>query len=138
MNTISNNSIAEVNSVELNGKGHGSNIDGKNVQNDASDAGKVNGNNNDNINVSEQTVKETEKADMSSKQMEMVAQQLQEFVGKMNKGLEFSVHQDSGRDVIKVIDKNNGDLIKQYPTEEVLDLVTKLSDATGSLVNEEV
>lgn len=134
MNTISNNSIAEVNSVELSGKGHGSNIEGKKAQNDVSDAGKVN----DSVNVSDQAATETEKVDMSSKQLEMVAQQLQDFVGKMNKGLEFSVHQDSGRDVIKVIDKNNGDLIKQYPTEEVLDLVTKLSDATGSLINEEV
>jgi flagellar protein FlaG len=70
--------------------------------------------------------------------MEKVAQQLQVFVGEMNKGLEFSVHQDSGRDVIKVIDKNSGDLIKQYPTEEVLDLVSKLSDAAGSFINEEV
>ena len=67
-----------------------------------------------------------------------MAQKLQEYVGKMNKGLEFLVDQDSGRDVIKVIDKTNGDLIKQYPSEEVLDLVTKLSEATGSLFNEQV
>ena len=132
MNTISNNSVAEVSSVELSGKGQVSNVEGKKVQNDVSHVKSVN------ESIKEQAVKETEKVDISSKQMEMVAQQLQEFVGKMNKGLEFSVHQDSGRDVIKVIDKSNGDLIKQYPTEEVLDLVTKLSDATGSFINEEV
>ncbi len=72
---------------------------------------------------------------MTSEQLEKVAQKLQDFVGEMNKGLEFSVDKDSGRDVIKVIDKNSGDLIKQYPTEEVLDLVAKLSEATGNFIN---
>jgi flagellar protein FlaG len=67
-----------------------------------------------------------------------VAQQLQDFVGGMNKGLEFLVDKDSGRDVIKVIDKKSGDLIKQYPSEEVLSLVSKLSDAAGALVNEKI
>ena len=75
------------------------------------------------------------KALMSTVQLEKVAQNLQDFVGEMNKGLEFSVDKASGRDVIKVIDKNSGDLIKQYPTEEVLDLVSKLSEATGNFIN---
>jgi len=75
---------------------------------------------------------------LTSEQLEKVAQQLQDFVGGMNKGLEFLVDKDSGRDVIKVIDKKSGDLIKQYPSEEVLSLVSKLSDAAGALVNEKI
>lgn len=84
--------------------------------------------------------KSTEKppTEMTSNQLEMVAQQLQDFVGGMNKGLEFSVDKDSGRDVVKVIDKSSGDLIKQYPSEELLSVVSKLSDATGALINEKV
>ena len=80
-------------------------------------------------------IKQQDKVLITSEQLEQVAQKLQDFVGEMNKGLEFSVDKDSGRDVIKVIDKNSGDLIKQYPTEEVLDLVAKLSEATGNLIN---
>lgn len=75
---------------------------------------------------------------LSSGQLEKVAQQLQDFVGEMNKGLEFLVDKDSGRDVIKVIDKTSGDLIKQYPSEEVLSLVSKLSEAAGSFINEKI
>jgi len=78
------------------------------------------------------------KADISSTQLEKVAQQLQDFVGDMNKGLEFLVDKDSGRDVIKVVDKSSGDLIKQYPSEEVLSLVAKLSEATGNFINTDV
>ncbi|MDP2559860.1 flagellar protein FlaG [Psychrobium sp. 1_MG-2023] len=68
-------------------------------------------------------------------QLEAMAQKLQDFVGSLNRGLEFSVDEDSGRDVIKVIDKNSGETVRQYPSEEVLDLVASLSDAAGTFVN---
>jgi flagellar protein FlaG len=46
--------------------------------------------------------------ELDREQLETMAQRLQEFVGSLNRGLEFSVHEDSGRDVIKVIDKKLG------------------------------
>lgn len=79
-----------------------------------------------------------EKQPLTSEQLEKVAQQLQEFVGEMNRGLEFTVDKDSGRDVIKIIDKASGDLIKQYPSEEVLTLVAKLSDMVGGFIDAKV
>ncbi len=80
----------------------------------------------------------TNQAALTPQQLEKVAQQLQDFVGEMNRGLEFSVDKDSGRDVIKVIDKSSGDLVKQYPSEEVLTLVAKLSDMVGGFVDAKV
>jgi len=73
--------------------------------------------------------------ELQREQLETMAQKLQDFVGSLNTGLEFSVHEDSGRDVIKVIDKSSGDTVRQYPSEEVLDLVASLSDAAGTFVN---
>jgi len=75
---------------------------------------------------------------LSVDELTKVAQQLQDFVSGMNKSLEFSVHEESGRNVIKVIDKDSGDLVKQYPSEEVLDIVSKLAKATGTLVDYKV
>ena len=82
---------------------------------------------------------ETNKAEkMTSEQLNKVAQQLQDFMGEMNRSLEFIVDEDSGRDVIKVLDKDTGDLIKQYPSEEVLSNISKLSNASGSLIDTEI
>ena len=106
-----------------------------NIETDASIAEPVVNNNVESLN---NNVEHESKNQISSEQLKLVAQKLQDFVGEMNKGLEFSVDKDSGRDVIKVIDKNSGDLIKQYPTEEVLDLVAKLSEATGNFINTDV
>lgn len=83
-------------------------------------------------------IEEGNEPPLTPKQLEKVAQQLQDFVGEMNRGLEFSVDKDSGRDVIKVIDKSSGDLVKQYPSEEVLTLVAKLSDSVGGFIDAKV
>lgn len=75
---------------------------------------------------------------LTPEQLEKVAQQLQNFMGEMNRSLQFQVDEDSGRDVIRVLDKQNGEVIKQYPSEEVLSLVSKLSQSAGLLVDQEV
>tara|TARA_R110000744_G_scaffold209762_7_gene328752 strand:- start:2966 stop:3391 length:426 start_codon:yes stop_codon:yes gene_type:complete len=75
---------------------------------------------------------------MTPDQLEKVAQQLQDFMGEMNRSLEFLVDKDSGRDVIKVLDKGTGELVKQYPSEEVLTMISKLSNVTGSLIDTEI
>jgi len=96
----------------------------------------------ENVPLQDAVGKTVDKADvkqpLTPEQLEKVAQQLQDFVGEMNRGLEFSVDKDSGRDVIKVIDKTSGDLVKQYPSEEVLTLVAKLSDMVGGFVDAKV
>jgi len=75
---------------------------------------------------------------LEREQLEKVAQQLQEFMGEMNRSLQFQVDEDSGRDVIKVLDKDTGDIIKQYPSEEVLNMVSKLSETAGLLIDQTV
>ncbi|ALQ09809.1 MULTISPECIES: flagellar protein FlaG [Pseudoalteromonas] len=75
---------------------------------------------------------------LEREQLEEMAQQLQDFMGEMNRSLQFKVDEDSGRDVIKVLDKNSGEVIKQYPSEEVLSLVSKLSESAGILIDQTV
>lgn len=75
---------------------------------------------------------------LEREQLEQMAQQLQDFMGEMNRSLQFQVDEDSGRDVIKVLDKDTGDIIKQYPSEEVLNLVSKLSETAGLLIDHTV
>lgn len=75
---------------------------------------------------------------LEREQLEQMAQQLQDFMGEMNRSLQFKVDEDSGRDVIKVLDKTTGDVIKQYPSEEVLSLVSKLSETAGLLIDQTV
>jgi flagellar protein FlaG len=46
-------------------------------------------------------------------------------------GLQFSVHQASGRLQVKVIDKETGELVREIPPDEILNLAVKLDDMMG-------
>ena len=92
-----------------------------------------------NVSAIQQIEKESQlEQPLTAEQLDKVAQQLQDFVGDLNRNIEFSVDEDSGRDVIKVVDKDSGDILKQYPSEEVLTLVSKLSDMIGGFVDTQV
>ncbi|ATC85729.1 flagellar protein FlaG [Pseudoalteromonas arctica] len=86
----------------------------------------------------EKNNKEVTAQPLEREQLEQMAQQLQDFMGEMNRSLQFKVDEDSGRDVIKVLDKDSGEVIKQYPSEEVLSLVSKLSESAGILIDQTV
>lgn len=73
---------------------------------------------------------------MNRDELQQVAEKLQDFVGSLNTSLQFSVDEESGRDVIKVMDKDSGELVRQFPSEEVLDVIKSLSNATGMLFDE--
>ena len=51
------------------------------------------------------------------------------------RALEFSIDEGSGRTVIKVIDKETEAVIRQIPSEEVLELSARLRRGDGLLVN---
>ncbi len=55
-----------------------------------------------------------------------------------NVGLRFSVHKPTGRTVIKVIDKETQELVREIPAEEILNLAAKLDDMLGIIFDETV
>ena len=76
--------------------------------------------------------------------IEEVASKLQDFVNLIDKKLQFSVDENSGRHIVTVTDKLSGDIIRQIPSEEVLRLAQNLSDLaetatrSGKLLTTEV
>jgi len=68
------------------------------------------------------------KKEEEQKAVEEVASKLQEFVNLIDKKLQFSVDDKSGRHVVTVTDKLSGDVIRQIPSEEVLRLARNLSE----------
>jgi len=76
-----------------------------------------------------------EKATVAEKPVD--AKELNAAVEKINnqlkidqKGLAFSVDEASGRDVVSILDTKSKEVIKQYPTEEVLKLAADLGELT--------
>lgn len=77
-------------------------------------------------------------AEADTEQLQQVAVDLTNMVAMMQKGLKFSVDDDSGKQVIKVQDIESGDIIRQIPSEEALQLAKKISEVSGVLMPIEV
>ena len=69
-------------------------------------------------------------------EIEAVARQLESFLKRVSRSLEFHVDDASGRTVCSVRDGETGALIRQIPNEEVLRLAELAHDETIVLVNE--
>ncbi len=55
-----------------------------------------------------------------------------------NVGLRFSVHETTGRTVIRVVDRETEDLIREIPPEEFLNIAAKLDEMIGILFDKNV
>ncbi len=68
--------------------------------------------------------------------------QLNELQNKMqrirNIGISFSVHETSGKTIAKIIDKETGNVIKEIPSEKLLELSDKLNEMIGIFFDEKV
>jgi flagellar protein FlaG len=58
-------------------------------------------------------------------------EKLQKFVSIAASDIEFSIDEDLGRTVVKVIDRETKDVIRQIPSEEMLELAKMLDKALG-------
>ena len=80
----------------------------------------------------------------AAQKIEETVSDLNSFVQNVQRSIQFSVHDDTGRSVITVTDKESGDVIRTFPSEDVLAMAAYLAEnkaqsedaARGLLVNE--
>lgn len=56
----------------------------------------------------------------------------------LGKSLRFSVHDATKRIVVSVVDDNTGEVVREIPATKFLDMVSKLEDLTGFIMDERV
>jgi flagellar protein FlaG len=64
------------------------------------------------------------------------AEQIQSFVKSMGRDLSFSVDQTTGYHVVRVVDPNTGELVRQLPSKELLDIARSMADLHNGLVSQ--
>lgn len=57
-------------------------------------------------------------------------------VSAKNERFEFKIHERTGRMMVKLIDKETDEIVKEIPQEKMLDLVASIWDLVGILVDE--
>ncbi|HAD41430.1 MAG: flagellar protein FlaG [Plesiomonas shigelloides] len=68
-----------------------------------------------------------------------VTAQIEKFMNSMQRGLAFSIDEKSGSQVVSVLDKRSGEVIRQIPSEDMLVIARQMADkAAGILLKTEV
>jgi len=70
-------------------------------------------------------------------QVEAAVATIQDFVQSVRRSINFSLEEGSGRVVVKVTDAGSGDVIRQIPSEEALQLAENLSEIRSLLFKAE-
>ena len=84
-----------------------------------------------------------EQAGQAEKTREPSRDQLHKAVSELNQspqiktqGLEFSIDEDSQRTVVKVIDQETKEVLRQIPTKEALEIAKSFESAKGNLISQ--
>jgi flagellar protein FlaG len=68
--------------------------------------------------------------------LEAATQSVRDFVEPINSNLEFSVDNDTGQLVVKIIDRATQEVIRQMPSEEMLAIAKALDSIKGLFVKQ--
>uniref|UniRef100_A0A831UGH0 Flagellar protein FlaG n=1 Tax=Geobacter metallireducens TaxID=28232 RepID=A0A831UGH0_GEOME len=82
-------------------------------------------------------VKEMSAAEKEEKVRE-AAEKINEFIEAMTHDLSFSVDKDTNRTVVKVLERESGEVIRQIPAEEILKIAKMLDELKGLIIREKV
>lgn len=69
-----------------------------------------------------------EQAENQRQQLDQAVSQINDYVQNVQRSLQFSVDELSGRNVVTVIDKQTEEVIRQIPTEEVLTIARTIAE----------
>ncbi len=68
--------------------------------------------------------------------VEKAAQEIQQFVQKMGRNLNFSIDETTGYHVVRVVNPDTGELIRQLPSEELLKIARDFERINKVLVSQ--
>ena len=77
----------------------------------------------------------SQQVSLTKEDLQTVASDLSDFMQSLNTDIEFSIHEKSGRMLVKVVDTKTHDVLKEFPPEELLDTIGAIRDYVGALLD---
>ncbi len=84
----------------------------------------------------EQPVPQTEKTEASRQQLEEAVKAVNDFLQPINNSLQFNIDDETGKTIVKVVDATTNELIRQFPSEEMLSIAKAIDQMKGLLIQQ--
>lgn len=75
--------------------------------------------------------------EMPREQLESVVANMQSAMQSIRRDINFQLDDSTGRVVVKVVDGSSGEVVRQIPSEDALELAARLEDMRSLLFSEE-
>lgn len=106
------------------------------AQEEDSEAGKDSEKEKNADNNSSAQRKELNPSQAATEQLKKAIAEMNQKISNTNEEAVFGVHEDTNRIMIKIIDKDTKEIIKEFPPEKTLDMIAKVWEVAGILVDE--
>jgi flagellar protein FlaG len=84
----------------------------------------------------ETRVRKDQPAPPRRKEVQAAADRLNKALESLNRDLAISVHEDSGKLIVEVTDPGTGEVVRQIPAEQVLEVEKSIDKIVGLFVND--
>jgi len=78
-------------------------------------------------------VEQARKPEQNQQPLDDMVSELNNLVRELHRELQFSVDDKSGETIIKVVDRETDEVVRQIPSEEVVRLRQRLQEAAGTI-----
>lgn len=103
----------------------------ENSENDSS-AGNGNNANGANSGLQQQALN----SQSANEQLKKAVAEMNRKINNSNEEAVFGVHEETNRITIKIVDKDTKEIIKEFPPEKTLDMIAKVWEMAGILIDE--
>jgi len=83
----------------------------------------------------ENTVPVESQTDKATEALESAVAQINEHMQNVERRLQFTIDDGSGKEVVTVLDKNTDEIIRQFPSEEVLVIARQIAEQKDDVVS---
>lgn len=84
----------------------------------------------------ERSVAQTQKTEANRHELEEAVKQVNDFLKPINDSIQFNLDDDTGKTIVKVVDLATKDVIRQFPSEEMLSIARAIDKMKGLLVQQ--
>ena len=85
--------------------------------------------------VTDAPARERREPEPTQEQVTQATEGVNAFLKASSSHVQFTLHEDSGRMMVEVIDDSTSEVIRTIPSKEILDLAAKIGELVGTLLD---
>lgn len=85
-----------------------------------------------------QAGQQPQQREITREETQALTEALNHFMALQNADLQFSYHEKTSRLIVKLVDTKNNEVLREFPPKEFLDMVARIQEYLGALVDKKV